>query len=119
VNRRQRRAAAALNRTAAKRSPVSALVHSTRGGLSYAEDGRPLVVARPSDPAVAMMAAEVAVRHQDQAMFQAIPDDDYRLMGYLSADGQSILDPRDLSRVVGTIEIGDSLITLDGSAASN
>jgi hypothetical protein len=111
MNRRERRAAAAANRGEVRVSPASAIVHSTRDGYAYAPDGERFVVARPKRPDVALAAAELALRHQDEALFQAIPDDDYALMGYLSADGKTILHPES-GAPIGTLERGDSLITL-------
>lgn len=110
MNRRQRRAFA-KGKGSIKESPISGLAHLTRDGYSCAPSGERFVVARPKRPDVALAAAAVALRLQDGPMFQSIPDDDYALMGYLSADGKTILHP-DSGAPVGTLERGDSLVTL-------
>jgi hypothetical protein len=102
MNRRERRAAV-------KRSPISALIGKARGDFACTDSGERLAVVRPKRPAVALAAAQTALRHQDEAVLKGLPDDDYTFAGWLSADGRRLLDER--GACIGALEPGDSLVT--------
>jgi len=105
MNRKERRAV--------KRSPISALIASTRGAYAYASDGKRLAVARPNRPDLAIAIAHAALRTQDSDPLNDLPlsGDDYTFAGWLSADGKRLLDEE--GKPIGEIQRGDSLVTME------
>lgn len=105
----------------ARRASVWTIVRSVScAGFAYAADGEQLAVARPRRPAVALAVAQVALQHQDEPILSKLPDDDYTVMGWLAADGMSVVD--DDGDRIGELQPGDSLVSLrsgDGAPSSN
>jgi hypothetical protein len=95
----------------AKRTSVWAIVRSVScAGFAYAADGEQLAVARPRRPAVALAVAHVALQHQAESFLRELPDDDYTVVGWLAADGASVVD--DDGNRTGKLQPGDSLVSL-------
>ena len=98
-----------------KSSPVRSLVRLVScTGHAYAADGQRLAVVRPKRPAVALAVAQVALRSQDRAMLSDLPGDDYTLVGWLGADGASVVD--DEGRDIDTLQRGDSFVSFSLSS---
>jgi hypothetical protein len=109
MNRRERRATV-------KQSPLSALVHTVRDGFACANSGHRLAVIRPKNPAVTQAIAQAALRHQDPALIEDPPGDDYTFVGWLSGDGRLCLDEQ--GAPVGVPEPGDSFVTFKNGRGS-
>jgi hypothetical protein len=79
--------------------------------IAIAEDGLPLSVIRPANPALAIAIAKVAVAKQDGALFQRLPVEvsDYTFVGWLSADKRCIVDEN--GKRIGDLQAGDSFVT--------
>ena len=56
------------------------------------------------------------MRHQEESFLRDLPDDDYTIVGWLSADWVSVVDENGVR--VGKVLPGDSLVPLlaDGAA---
>jgi hypothetical protein len=89
--------------------PLSA--RGKRRVLVSRDDGRPLLVVRPSDPAAALAVAERALRTQETALLESLPETagDYTVQGWLGKHG-AILDRH--GDVIGNCKAGDSFITI-------
>jgi hypothetical protein len=78
-------------------------------GFAYAADGERLTVARPRRPHVALAAVRLAMDGQDSSPHE-LPDDDYTIVGWLGADGVSVVDGS--GNRIGALQPGDSLVSL-------
>lgn len=86
--------------------------------IQYNEDGHPMEVIRPADPALALSEAREIIDQQDdgtitydEAMrrFQVLPQmQAYRHVGYLSRDGKRIVDRHGN---YSKMQPGDSFVT--------
>jgi hypothetical protein len=79
--------------------------------LKSHDDGRPLLVIRPNNPALALSVAKVALDKNDPALLERLPQEvgDYTVQGWLGPDS-TLLD-RD-GRVIGKCKPGDSFVTM-------
>jgi hypothetical protein len=102
--------------TAVKRSPVRSLIRFVScAGHAYAADGQRLAVMRPQAPALALSIAQTAMQSQDRSLLAELPDGDYAMVGWLGADGASVVD--DDGKDVDAIRPGDSFVTFQSGPA--
>ncbi len=93
---------------------------SVKREIVIADDGRPMRVVRPRDPALALAIAKVAVAHPTETrIFDELPaQQPYTMLGFL---GRSKKEPRKfcivdaLGGYVGELQPGDSFVTTDGT----
>lgn len=74
------------------------------------DDGQPLMVIRPANPALALSVAQVALDKQDTALLDRLPEEvgDYTIQGWLGERGR-LLDQN--GDVIGKCKPGDSFVT--------
>ena len=79
--------------------------------IHIADNGLPILVIRPDNPKLALAIAQVALKRQDKALLDRLPDEvgKYTFVGYLAEGGRNILNAD--CRVIGEIQPGDSLVT--------
>lgn len=82
-----------------------------------ADDGKPLIVIRPKNPALAIQIANLAVKNNDSDLFESLPAkvEDYTVIGFLAQGGKGAVIDID-GKVVGSVKPGDSFVTRNSEA---
>jgi hypothetical protein len=89
-------------------------------GIAIDPHGTRIAVIRPAEPKLAMAMAEVALKHNDKALFERMPEEvkDYTFAGWLSAPSRSrpqcIVDEQ--GHKIGELVAGDSLVSLQNDS---